>query len=69
MQNLGGGQVGPVFFEGTYSVNPDCTYTSEFGGSTQFGIIAQHGRTIRVLNTDAGMLLAFTAEKEASERE
>ncbi len=63
-QNFGSGQVGPVPFEGTYTVNADCTYTSEFGGSTQFGIIAQHGEKIRVLNTDAGLLLAFTGERE-----
>jgi len=56
-------------FTGTYTVSPDCTYTSEFGNppnlSHQFGIIAQHGDKIRVLNTDdQGLILAFTAEKE-----
>lgn len=44
-----GGRVDPVPFSDTYTVNPDCTYTSEFGGSTQFGIIARHGEKIRVL--------------------
>jgi hypothetical protein len=67
-QNTGKGQEGPFSFDGTYTVNRDCTYTSEFGNpknpSHQFGIIAQNGDKIRVLNTDPGLILEFTAEKE-----
>jgi len=58
----------PISFGGTYQVYRDCTYTSEFGGSQQFGIIAQQGEKLRVLQTnlaaDNGFLLEFTAEKE-----
>jgi len=64
-ESFGFSHDGPNPFTGTYTVSPDCTYTSQFGGSTQFGIIAQHGDKIRVLNTDdSGLILAFTAEKE-----
>ncbi len=67
-QNFGGG--GPVVgpFAGTYTVNPDCTSTSEFDGSHTFSIIAHNGDKIRVLNTDPGFILAFTAEKEPDEK-
>ena len=68
-QNFGGGAVA-TSFQGTYAVNADCTYASEFGGSTQVGIVAQQGDRIHVLNADAtGLILEFTAEREKKSSE
>ena len=64
--NFGSGPVA-VESDGTYTVAEDCTFTSEFNGSTQFGVIAQNGDKLRVVSTDAGIFLSFTAEKERSE--
>jgi hypothetical protein len=40
MLNFGGGQVGPVPFEGSYSVDGNCTFNSRFGGSRQYCVVA-----------------------------
>ncbi len=61
--NSGGGAFSATV-DGTYSVNADCTFTSEFGGSHQSGLIVRGGKKIRVINTDPGVVLAFTADKE-----
>lgn len=69
MANFGGGAF-PVETAGVYAVEADCTFTGTLGGSShQFGIVAADGRSLRVMSTDPGFILAFAAERETASTE
>jgi hypothetical protein len=67
MANFGGGAF-PVETAGIYGVDVDCTFTGTLGGAShQFGVVSADGRTLRVMNTDPGFILAFMAEKQTED--
>ena len=48
-------------FSGTYTLNPDCTFTTTMFGITAFGgAIADHGKQIRAMITIPGIQVNFT---------
>jgi hypothetical protein len=65
-----GGAIVPGTFTGTYTVNPDCTYSDEFAPLPDFvvhhaGTITGEGifRQIDYIYTDAGVVIFGTAKK------
>jgi len=67
MANFGGGAF-PVETAGIYSVEADCTFMGTLGAAShQFGIVSADGRTLRVMNTDPGFVVAFMAERQTDE--
>jgi len=46
-----GNPFGPVEFDGTYSVSPECIVTDTFGGSTHTSVIYEQGRGYFILNS------------------
>ena len=48
-------------YAGTYTLNPDCTFTAEIGGVPAFvGVVADHGRQVRAMITIPGVQVNFT---------
>ncbi len=48
-------------YTGTYTLNPDCTFTSTLFGITAFGgVVADHGKQIRAMLTIPGIQVNFT---------
>lgn len=48
-------------YTGTYTLNPDCTFTSTLFGITAFGgVVADHGKQIRAMITIPGIQVNFT---------
>ncbi len=45
-----GTNIGPLEFTGTYSVNPDCTVTDNWLGSTHVSVIVDQGKGYFILN-------------------
>ena len=46
-----GNPFGPVEFDGTYSVSPECIVTDTFGGGTHTSVIYEQGRGYFILNS------------------
>ena len=64
--SIGGFIIQNGHFGGTYSVNPDCTGTMVFNGSTfetpAFDIISTpHGRQVTMIQTNTGTIITGTA--------
>lgn len=54
---------GPATVSGTYSVNSDCSYTSQASNGASFSaVIVDHGREILILQTNKGVAITGTAE-------
>lgn len=48
-------------YSGTYTLNPDCTFTATLFGVTGFGgVVADHGKQIRAMLTIPGIQVNFT---------
>src|ERR1700681_1412603 len=47
---VNGNNVEPPEFTGTYSVNPDCTVSDSWGGSTHVSVIVNDGNEYFILN-------------------
>jgi hypothetical protein len=45
-----GTNIGPLEFTGTYSVNPDCTVTDNWLGSTHVSVIVDQGKGYFIMN-------------------
>ncbi len=68
-----GGMVLNDTFTGTYTVNPDCTYSMDFTGASgdvhhQFGTITGEGvfQEARYIYTDTNLVVAGTAKKTSA---
>ena len=62
------GQIVHETYTETYAVNPDCTGSSQKKTSTgidvNFGfVVLNHGKTILAIETDAGAVVTFRAER------
>lgn len=56
---------GPATVTGSYSVNSDCSYTSQASnGATFRAVIADNGRQLLILQTNPGTIIAGVAEKQ-----
>lgn len=56
---------GPVTAKGTYSVSPDCTYTSSLeNGATFRAVIVNDGRELYILQTNTGVIIPGTALRQ-----
>lgn len=54
---------GPATVSGTYSVNGDCSYTSQASNGASFSaVIVDHGREILILQTNNGVVITGTAK-------
>jgi hypothetical protein len=51
---INGNNVEPPELTGVYSVNPDCTVTDSWGGSTHVSVIVDRGRGYFILNNTEG---------------
>jgi hypothetical protein len=51
---INGNNVEPPEFTGTYTVNPDCTVTDSWGGSTHVSVIVDEGKGYFILNDTLG---------------
>src|SRR5215469_15737356 len=51
---VNGNNLEPPEFTGTYSVNPDCTVTDSWGGSTHVSVIVDEGKGYIILNNTVG---------------
>jgi hypothetical protein len=49
-----GNNFAPPEFTGTYSVNPDCTVSDSWGGSTHVSVIVNGGKEYFILNNTLG---------------
>jgi hypothetical protein len=48
-------------YTGTYTLNPDCTFTAAIGGVPGFvGVVADHGQQVRAMITLPGVQVNFT---------
>jgi hypothetical protein len=48
-------------YTGTYTLNPDCTFTAEINGIPAFvGVVADHGKQVRAMITLPGVQVNFT---------
>lgn len=48
-------------YSGTYTLNPDCTFTVTLGGIPGFvGVVADHGNQIRAMTMIPGVQINFT---------
>lgn len=48
-------------YSATYTLNPDCTFTTTLFGITAFGgVVADHGKQIRAMITIPGIQVSFT---------
>jgi len=67
--SFSGSVVPPTPFIGTYTVNPDCTYSDEFspGGPGfvlhHWGVISDHGNEIHYIYSDTGTVVSGTLKK------
>jgi hypothetical protein len=56
---------GPATVTGAYSVNSDCSYTSQASnGATFRAVIADNGRQLLILQTNPGTVIAGVAQKQ-----
>jgi hypothetical protein len=54
---------GPATVTGTYSVNRDCSYTSQASNGTTFrAVIVDNGRELLILQTNNGVVITGTAQ-------
>jgi len=51
---VNGNNFAPPEFTGTYSVNPDCTVSDSWGGSTHVSVIVNEGKEYFILNNTLG---------------
>jgi hypothetical protein len=59
------GVIRPVTLQGTYQVNPDCTYTSQADdGVTFYAVIVRQGQELFILQTTPGVVIAGVARKQ-----
>jgi hypothetical protein len=59
---------GPATVSGTYSVNSDCSYTSQADNGVTFrAAIVDDGRQLLILQTNTGVVITGTAEKRFHE--
>ena len=57
---------GPATVTGTYSVNTDCSYSSQATNGASFrAVIVDHGREILILQANYGVVIAGTAKATA----
>ena len=62
--SFNGAVSGPPTYTGTYSVNSDCSYTSQAtNGATFRAAIVNHGRELLLLQTNNGAAIVGTARK------
>ena len=53
-----------VPFDGTYQLNPDCTFTLvDPGYFTNYGVVVANGNELLVMSTDFGMVLTSTSKR------
>jgi len=63
------GVIHPVTVQGTYQVNPDCTYTSRADdGATFYAVIVRQGQELFILQTTPGVVVAGVAHKQTGAR-
>ena len=56
---------GPATVTGTYSVNEDCSYTSQASNGASFrAVIVDHGREIFILQTNKGVVITGMAKAQ-----
>jgi hypothetical protein len=56
---------GPATVTGTYSVNSDCSYTSQASNGVTFrAVIVDEGRELLILQTTSGVVITGTAQKQ-----
>jgi hypothetical protein len=64
MISFNGSIVSGVPFEGTYVLNPDCTFTLDVPGFFQnFGVLVAGGSEMLLMSSDTGVLLNITAKR------
>jgi hypothetical protein len=51
---VNGNNLEPPEFTGTYSVNPDCTVSDSWGGSSHVSVIVNEGKEYFILNNTSG---------------
>jgi len=66
---VAGNNMEPPEFTGTYSVNPDCTVTDNWGppiNSTHVSVIVDHGKAYVILNntSDSGDTISGEARRQ-----
>jgi hypothetical protein len=61
---------GPATVTGTYSVNSDCSYTSQASNGVSFrAVIVNGGRELYILQTTPGVVITGVAKKRGSEHD